>query len=195
MWVLGWTPQIIRTIFFWSTYNLCKWIDAVVPQIWTQYEIWGSISALYKFNNVSDSNDLRAFMIIPVPLAILREIHFICSSQFSLLSIMTPKNFALSTSRILDPFIWMVGHCYFLPLVLKIMKFVLSILRDNRFAFNHFIMLSSSLLMTVDNSCKFLDLQNNVVSSANKTEKRTRETKAISFMYNKNNNGPSIEPC
>ena len=41
--------------------------------------------------------------------------------------------------------------------------------------------------MTVDNSCKFFDLQNNVVSSANKTEKRTRETEAISFMYNRNN--------
>ena len=119
----------------------------------------------------SDSNDLRAFMIIPVPLAILREIHSMCSSQFSLLSIITPKHFALSTSRILDPFIWIVGHCSSLPLGLKIMKFVLSILRDNRFAFNHFIMLPSSLLMTVDNSCKFFDLQNNIVSSANKTEK------------------------
>ena len=57
--------------------------------------IWGSISALYKFSNVSDSNDLRAFMIIPVPLAILREMHFICSSQFSLLSIITPKTFCI----------------------------------------------------------------------------------------------------
>ena len=142
-----------------------------------------------------DSNDLRAFMIIPVPLVILREMHFTCSSQFSLSSIIAPKNFALSTSRIRDPFIWMVGHCSFLLIGLKIMKFVLSILRDNRFAFNHLIMLPSSLLMTVDNLCKFFDLQNNVVSSANKTEKRTRETEAISFMYNRNNNGPSIESC
>ena len=94
-------------------------------------------------------------MIIPVLLAILRKIHFICSSLFSLLSIITPQNFALSTSRILDPFTWMVGLCSFLPLGLKIMQFVLSILRDNRFAFSHFIMLPSALLMTVDNSCKF----------------------------------------
>ena len=151
--------------------------------MWTQYEIWGSINALYKFSKVSDSNDLRAFMIIPVPLAIFREIHFICSSQFSLLSIITPKNFALPTSRILDQFIWMVGHLSFLPFGLKIMKFVLSIFRDNRLAFNHLIIPLSSLLMTVDSSCKFFDLQNNVVSSSNNTEKRTRDTEAISFMY------------
>ena len=86
-----------------STYNLCKWIDAVVPQIWTQYEISGSISASYKFSNVSNSNDLRAFMIIPVPLAILREIHFMCSSQFSL-------NVSLSLSSMIDCVI--IGHQY-----------------------------------------------------------------------------------
>ena len=49
--------------------------------------------------------------------------------------------------------------------------------------------------MTVDSSCKFFDLQNNVVSSANNTEKRTRDTEAISFMYIRNNKGPRIEPC
>ena len=192
MCVLGWTPQIIRTIFFCSTWSLCRWTDAVVPKMWTQYEIWGSINVLYKFSKVSDSNDLRAFVIIPVPLAIFREIHFICSSQFSLLPIITPKNFALPTSRILDPFIWMVGHSSFLPFGLKITKLVLSIFRDNRLAFNHLIIPLSSLLMTVDSSCKFFYLQNNVVSSANDTEKRTCDSEAISFMYIRNNKGPRI---
>ena len=46
--------------------------------------------------------------------------------------------------------------------------------------------------MTVDNSCKFFDLQKNVVSSANKTEKRTRDTEAMSFMYIRNYNRPKI---
>ena len=55
-------------------------------------------------------------------------------------------------------------YYYYLLLGLIIRKFVLSILRDNRLAFNHFIMLPSSLLMTMDNSCKFFDLQNNAVS-------------------------------
>ena len=109
-------------------------------------------------------------MIIPVPLAILQEIHFICSSQFSLLSIIIPKNFAISSSLIMDPFILKEGQISFFPLGLNIIKFVLSILRDNRLAFNHFITLLSSLFITVDNSCKLLALQNNVVSSANKIE-------------------------
>ena len=94
----------------------------------------------------------------------------------------TPRNFALPTSRILDLFIWRLGHLLFLPFGLKIMKFVSSIFRNNWLAFNHFIISLNSLLMTVDSSCKFFDLQNNVVSSANKTEKRTRDTEAISFM-------------
>ena len=62
MCVLGWTPRSIWTIFFCSIYYLCRWTDAVVTQICTQYAIWGIISALYKFNNVSESKDNRAFM-------------------------------------------------------------------------------------------------------------------------------------
>ena len=122
-------------------------------------------------------------MIIPVPLAILREIHFICSSQLSLLSIIIAKNFALSTSWILDPFISIVGQISFFPLGLNIIKFVLSLLRDNRLAYNHFITLLSSLFITVDNSCKLLALQNNVVSFANRIEKSAQDTEAISIMY------------
>ena len=111
--VLGWTPQTIWTIFFCKTYNRCSWIEAAVPQTWIPYEIWGSISALYNLNNVSDSNDFRAFMIIPIPLAIVRDMHLICSIQFNLLSTIIPKNFALSTSWILAPHIWIVGQTSF----------------------------------------------------------------------------------
>ena len=64
MWVLGWTPQIIRIIFFLRTYSLWRWIDAVVPQTWIQYDIWGNINALYKFNSVSVSNDSMEDIII-----------------------------------------------------------------------------------------------------------------------------------
>ena len=172
----------MQTIFFCSAWSLCRWTDAVVPQMCTKCEIWGSINALHKFNNVSDSNDLQAFLIIPVPLDIFRDIHFIWSNQFRLLSIITPNNFALPTSKILDPFIWIVGHLSFLPFGLKIMKFVLSIFMGNRLAFNHYIILLSSLLMTVNSSCNSFDMQNNVVSSANKTKKRTRDPEAISLI-------------
>ena len=65
---------------------------------------------------------------------------------------------------------------------------------DNLLALNHFITLLSSLFITVDNSCKLLALQNNVVSSANKIETSAQDPEAISFMYSKNNNGPKIEP-
>ena len=91
---------------------------------------------------------------MPVPIVILREIHLICSIQFSLLLFMIPNNLASSTSWILDPFIWMVGQLSFLPLGLNIIKFVLSIFRDNLLALNHSIILLSSLLTTSDNSCK-----------------------------------------
>ena len=105
-----------RTIFFYtlgSEYHIIKWTAAAVPQTWIPYVIWGKINALYKLSNVSDSNDLRAFMIMPEPFAIFREIHLICSIQFSLLSIMIPRNLASSTSWILDPCIWMVGQFFF----------------------------------------------------------------------------------
>ena len=62
-------------------------------------------------------------MIMPVPFAIFREIHLICSIQFSLLSIMIPRNLAPSTSWILDPFIWMVGQISFLPLGLNFYRY------------------------------------------------------------------------
>ena len=156
--VLGWTPQTIRTIFFCKTYSRCRWVEAAVPQTWIPYEIWGSISALYKLSNVSDSNDLRAFMIIPIPLAIFRDMHLICSIQFNLLSTIIPKNFALSTSWISAPHIWIVGQTSFLPLGLNIIKFVFSMLRESLLAFNHCMILLSSLFTVADNSCKLFEL-------------------------------------
>ena len=117
-----------------------------------------NMKTIYYMRNFSDSHDLRAFIMMPVPFAILREIHLICSIQFSFLSIMIPRNLASSTSWILDPFIWMIGQLYFLPLGLNIIKFVLSIFRDNLLAFNHSIILLNSLLTTSDNSCKFFEL-------------------------------------
>ena len=156
--VLGWTPQIIRTIFFCKTNSRCRWIEAVVPQTWIPYEIWGNISALYKLSNVSDSNDLRAFMIIPIPLANLRDMHLICSIQFNLLSTLIPKTIALSTSWISAPHIWIVGQTSFLSLGLNIIKFVFSMLRESLLAFNHCMILLSSLSTVADNSCKLFEL-------------------------------------
>ena len=177
--VLGWTPQIIQTIFFCKTYSRCRLLEAAVPQTWILYEIWGSISALYKLNNVSDSNDWRAFMIIPIPLAIFRDMHLICSIQFNLLSTIIPKKFALSTSWISAPHIWMVGQTSFLPLGLNIIKFVFSMLRESLLAFNHCMILPSALFTVTDNSYKLFELQSNVVSSANNTEERTFDTEEI----------------
>ena len=67
--------------------------------------------------------------------AILWEIYFICSGQFSLLSIINPRNFALSTYCIH----YMNCRKYFtIHLGLNIYKNILSILKNNRLAFNLF---------------------------------------------------------
>ena len=155
VWVLGWTPQIIWTIFYWNTCNLFKWTEAAVLQTWIPYDMWGNINELYKFSKVSDSNALRAFIIMPVHFAIFRETHLICSIQFNLLSIVIPKNSALSPSWILDPFMLMVGQSSFLPLGLNIIKLTFSILRDSLLAFNHSISFINSLMTSVASSCKF----------------------------------------
>ena len=152
------TPQIIQTIFFCKTYSRCRWIEAAVPQTWIPYEIWGSISTLYKLSNVSNSNDLRAFMIIPIPLAIFRDMHWICSIQFNLSSTIIPKKFALSTSWISAAHIWIVGQTSVLSLGLNIIKFVFSMLRESLLAFNHCMILLSSFFTVADNSCKLFGL-------------------------------------
>ena len=124
MCVLRWTPQMIRTIFFCNIYSRHRWIEAAVSQTYKLYHRWESIRSLYKLSNVSDSNDLRVFMIIPILLAISRVIHLIYSIQFNSLSTISHKNFALSTSLISAPHIWIVGQYSFLPLGLNIIKFV-----------------------------------------------------------------------
>ena len=90
-------------------------------------------------------------MIIPIPLAIFRDMHLICFLQFDLLSIIIPPDFALSTPWISAPHIWIVGQISFVPLSLNILKFVLSILRESRLAFNHCMILLSSLLTVANN--------------------------------------------
>ena len=91
MCVRGWTSHMILTIFFCKTCSLSICTDAAVPHTWIQKDIWGNINALYRFNNVSLSNDLRAFMIIPILFETFLEMWLICSAQDSLLSINTPS--------------------------------------------------------------------------------------------------------
>ena len=57
------------------------------------------------------------------------------------------------------------------------------------------MILPSSLFTMVVSSCRFFELQDNLVSSANRIEERIFDTDAISLMYNKNKNGPSMDPC
>ena len=83
----------------------------------------------------------------------------------------------------------------FFPWVLNSIKFVLSIFKDSLLAFSHCMILPSSLFTMAVSSCRFYELQNNVVSSANRIEERIFDTDAISLVYNKNNNGPSMDPC
>src|SRR6218665_4130250 len=74
----------------------------------------------------------------------------------------------------------------------NIMKLVFSKLRDNLFALNQLaIMISSEFIISIRWSRDLLD-KNTFVSSANKMYLRSREVVDRSFMYSKNNNGPSI---
>ena len=68
------------------------------------------------------------------------------------------------------------------PPGLNIMNIVLSMLRENLLAFNHCMLLLSSLFTVEDNPYKLLELANNVVSSAINTEERKFDTGNISYV-------------
>ena len=126
-----------------------------------------------KFNSISVSNGLLAFMIFAVPLAIWPQCILYVQANLVSCQLLFLSNFctiSLLDTRSIDI------NCrtdFIFPLVLNTMHFVLSILRDNQLAFSHLITLLSLLFITVDNSCKLLARQNNVVSFGNKIGKES----------------------
>ena len=143
---------------------------------------------------MSLSNDLRAFMIIPILFETFLEMWLICSAQVSLLSINTPRNFALETSLISLPFICMLEYSWFFPLGLNNIKLVLSTLRDSLLAFSQFSTLVSSVFIIFVSWVKFRELWNKVVSSANRIAVKKFDTDERSLIKIKNKSGPNIDP-
>ena len=154
---LGWTPQIIRTTFFCRKFSRCKLIEPAITQTWISYDIWGITSALYRLSNVWDSNDLRTFMLMPLPLVIYQDILLRYLTPFNLPSIIIPKHFTLSTSWILTPHIWSstTGQISIFTFGQNIIKLDLSVVREGLLAFYHCMILSISWFTVVDNSCTF----------------------------------------
>ena len=66
-------------------------------------------------------------------------------------------------------------------------------LEESLLAFNYCMVLISLSLIVADNSCLFVGLKNDVVSSANDSEERTFGTEAIPVMCNKKSKGPNID--
>ena len=78
-----------------------------------------------------------AFNIMPMPFAIFVHTYLIWDIQFSLFLITTPKNFVSLTSMIRFPSISRTSISRENLFGVKSMKFVLSMFRDNSFAFTH----------------------------------------------------------
>jgi len=82
-----------------------------------------------------------------------------------------------------------------LALVPNNIKLVFFTFKDSLLAQNQSDSLTSSALTVRDKSIKFLLEKNKFVSSANIMNCKIDDDLTMSFIYNRNNNGPSIEPC
>ena len=99
----------------------------------------------YSDNKVSLLKTFLDFSMIPIPLAIFLLMYLICADHLSLLSMITPRNFVSFTSCILVWFITMWSAQWEEYLGINNIKLVLSMFKDNLFAFTHFAMSSISL--------------------------------------------------
>jgi len=127
----------------------------------------------------------------PIFLAILFETVTTWSLQVKCWSTMTLRN--------LDERVWTLGISLILMVLSfflseeNIMKLFFSKLRDNLFALNQLaIMINSEFIISIRWSRDLWD-KKTFVSSANKMSLRSWEVIERSFMYSKNNKGPSIE--
>ena len=108
----------------------------------------------------------------------------------------TPRNLVSLTSSIGFPLINILFfRLIYFPFGEKSIQFVLPICSDNLLAFSHVYMRLSSLLIVVMRVSKSEFEAKRLVSSANSIVRKDWETLARSFMYIRNNNGPSIDPC
>ena len=173
--VRRWTPHMVLTITSVKHAVPLYVLTQLFPILWCN-KIYRVILMhyAYRFNNVSLSNDLRAFMIIPLLFGTSLEMWLVCSAQDSLLSISTPGNFALEIFLISPLFICMLGHSWFFPVSLNTIKLVLPTLRNSLFALTQFTTLLNFVFITFASRVKFRELWNKVVSSTNRIAEKKR---------------------
>ena len=111
----------------------------------------------------------------------------------------TPRNFIVLTLLISWLFIFNVGRwegmLYFLPNLWNNENLVFPAFSDSLLAENHSLILINSSLTVLNNVFMLLCSKKKSVSPANIIGTSRFEELGRSFTYNKNSNGPSIEPC
>ena len=122
------------------------------------------------------------------------DIYQMCAFQFSLSSIITPKNFVLVTLFINLPSTLMFTS-FSLCLLVNIMQTVLSTFNVDLLTFSHSAIPASSELIFCSIYFMLFPFRNKLESSANNIGMVFLQTLARSFMHIKNNRGPNIDPC
>ena len=134
-----------------------------------QYDRYGRINVLYNVLNVPISSFLLAHKRIPIHFVTLFLICCTCFCQLRFSSIMTPRNFILSTCSIDTPSIFTFTSLlsYFLFFEQKTTHLVFLIFKESLLHLNHSCILLSSIFRIFTISLIFLPEIRKLVSSAN----------------------------
>ena len=135
--------------------------------------------------------------IIPIFLDNFVENCLVCSSQFNVSSIYTPRNFVCLIWVIWWSFnkLFVTLGLHFFLLLQNMMKLVLDTFRERRFVENQPASFTSSEFTVVTRVSIFLCSINILVLSANNNSCNNLDTFMISFIQIRNKMWPSIEPC
>ena len=125
------------------------------------------------------------FSMIPIPLAIFLLMYLICADHLSLLSMITPRNFVSFTSCILVCFITIWSAQWEEYLGIKNIKLVLSMFKDNLFAFTQALILVNSSLTCRIMFLRSIPVQKRLHSSAKSIGIKKLDTFVKSLIYKK----------
>ena len=133
---------------------------------------------------------------IPMPLATFPLMYCTRAAKVKKGSIITPKNLVFSVIEIVTPsMIKSVSSNIFALRRRNSMKWVFLRLSDNLFILSQSTTFAISVFIVLIRALGFFPERNRLESSANSKKKILLDTWARSFIYNKNSNGPSIDPC
>ena len=131
-----------------------------------------------------------------MPLANFPFMNLQCSSNVRCWSTNTPTDFVWDfISILMSSMSNSFSKWIFCRGFLNIMKWVFLRLRDNLLILSQSTTFTISAFIFMTKSSGFLPVINMLETSANRSENMTSDALARSLMYNRNNNGPSIDPC